>query len=70
MFQSYWAAECRRRAQTRAAVRFAREELKLNVFEGDLTETDFPDSYFDFVHINNVLTLLKTQTFKNLKAAS
>jgi 2-polyprenyl-3-methyl-5-hydroxy-6-metoxy-1,4-benzoquinol methylase len=38
-----------------AAVRFAREELKLNVFPGDLTETDFADAYFDFVHINNVL---------------
>lgn len=38
-----------------AAVRFAREELKLDVVAGDLTETDFADAEFDFVHVNNVL---------------
>jgi 2-polyprenyl-3-methyl-5-hydroxy-6-metoxy-1,4-benzoquinol methylase len=38
-----------------AAVRFAREELKLDVLAGDLTETDFADAEFDFVHVNNVL---------------
>jgi 2-polyprenyl-3-methyl-5-hydroxy-6-metoxy-1,4-benzoquinol methylase len=39
----------------KAAVKFASEELGLNVVAGDLTETDYPDQFFDFVHINNVL---------------
>jgi 2-polyprenyl-3-methyl-5-hydroxy-6-metoxy-1,4-benzoquinol methylase len=39
----------------KAAVKFASEELGLNVVAGDLTETDYPDGFFDFVHVNNVL---------------
>jgi 2-polyprenyl-3-methyl-5-hydroxy-6-metoxy-1,4-benzoquinol methylase len=39
----------------KAAVKFAGEELGLNVVAGDLTETNYPDGFFDFVHVNNVL---------------
>lgn len=38
-----------------SAVQFARTELGLNVRLGDLTEAHFPSSYFDYVHVNNVL---------------
>jgi 2-polyprenyl-3-methyl-5-hydroxy-6-metoxy-1,4-benzoquinol methylase len=38
-----------------SAVRFAREELKLNVHRGELHEVDFPAEFFDYVHVNNVL---------------
>jgi 2-polyprenyl-3-methyl-5-hydroxy-6-metoxy-1,4-benzoquinol methylase len=37
------------------AVRFAREELGLNVREGSLTSVGYEADYFDFVHVNNVL---------------
>lgn len=37
------------------AVKFAREKLMLNVFKGDLFDAGFPDGYFDYIHINNVL---------------
>lgn len=39
----------------KAAVNFAKETLKLNAFQGDVTELNFPSDYFDFIHINNVL---------------
>lgn len=38
-----------------SAVKFAQEELGLNVFNGDLADADFPDDFFDYVHVNNVL---------------
>lgn len=38
-----------------SAIRFAKEQLGLNVFHGDLAEIHFPDEYFDYVHVNNVL---------------
>ena len=38
-----------------SAVRFAREKLGLNVVRGDLTDAAFPDAFFDYVHVNNVL---------------
>ncbi len=38
-----------------SAVKFARESLELNVRSGDLYDAGFPDSYFDYVHVNNVL---------------
>jgi 2-polyprenyl-3-methyl-5-hydroxy-6-metoxy-1,4-benzoquinol methylase len=37
------------------AVRFAREHLGLKVVQGDLADARFPDSFFDYVHVNNVL---------------
>lgn len=43
----------------KAAVNFAKEELGLNVVQGDLTETSFPANFFDFVHVNNVLEHVK-----------
>ncbi|MGA2622449.1 MAG: class I SAM-dependent methyltransferase [Bacteroidota bacterium] len=39
----------------RSAVRCARETLHLNVVEGDLADAGFPDAFFDYVHVNNVL---------------
>lgn len=38
-----------------SAVRFARENLGLNVVQGDLDAAAFPDAFFDYVHVNNVL---------------
>lgn len=38
-----------------SAVRFAREKLSLDVRHGDLSEAGFPQSFFDYVHVNNVL---------------
>lgn len=38
-----------------SAVRFAREQLHLDVRYGDLANAGFPDAYFDYVHVNNVL---------------
>lgn len=38
-----------------SAVRFAREKLGLNVVQGDLESAAFPDEYFDYIHVNNVL---------------
>jgi len=38
-----------------SAVRFAREQLGLNVVQGDLADARFPDEFFDYVHVNNVL---------------
>jgi SAM-dependent methyltransferase len=38
-----------------SAVRYAREELNLNVRCGELAETDLPDRFFDYIHVNNVL---------------
>lgn len=38
-----------------SAIRFAKEKLGLNVFHGDLAEIHFPDEYFDYIHVNNVL---------------
>ena len=37
------------------AVRFARDELGLDVVRGDLGDAGFPDGYFDYIHMNNVL---------------
>ncbi len=37
------------------AVAYARGELGLDVLEGDLTDAGYPDEYFDYVHVNNVL---------------
>ena len=38
-----------------SAVKYARETLGLNVVQGDLSDAQFPDGYFDYVHVNNVL---------------
>lgn len=38
-----------------SAVRFARSKLGLDVRQGDLADALFPDAYFDYVHVNNVL---------------
>jgi SAM-dependent methyltransferase len=38
-----------------SAVRFAREKLGLNVVRGNLKDAAFPDAFFDYVHVNNVL---------------
>jgi len=37
------------------AIRFARDELGLEVTEGCLLDAGFPDEFFDYIHINNVL---------------
>jgi SAM-dependent methyltransferase len=38
-----------------SAVRFARERLHLDVRQGELADAAFPDAFFDYVHVNNVL---------------
>jgi 2-polyprenyl-3-methyl-5-hydroxy-6-metoxy-1,4-benzoquinol methylase len=38
-----------------SAVRYARETLNLDVRHGDLADVHFPDAFFDYVHVNNVL---------------
>ncbi len=38
-----------------SAVNFAREKLGLDVRLGNLSDAGFPDGYFDYVHVNNVL---------------
>ncbi|HTR80427.1 MAG TPA: class I SAM-dependent methyltransferase [Bacteroidota bacterium] len=38
-----------------SAVRYAHDVLHLNVVQGDLADARFPDAYFDYVHVNNVL---------------
>lgn len=38
-----------------SAITFAKEKLGLNAFHGDLAEIHFPNNYFDYVHVNNVL---------------
>ncbi|MFI5251940.1 MAG: class I SAM-dependent methyltransferase [Bacteroidota bacterium] len=38
-----------------SAVRFACNNLKLDVRHGDLSGAGFPDGFFDYVHLNNVL---------------
>ena len=38
-----------------SAVRFARDKLGLNVRHADLADAKFPDAFFDYVHVNNVL---------------
>ena len=38
-----------------SAVRYAREKLHLDVRHGDLVDAGFPEAYFDYVHLNNVL---------------
>jgi SAM-dependent methyltransferase len=37
------------------AVRFASDELGLDVREGELVDAGFDDAYFDYIHVNNVL---------------
>ena len=37
------------------AVAYARGELGLDILEGDLKDANYPDGYFDYVHVNNVL---------------
>jgi len=37
------------------AVAYARQELGLDVQQGDLQDAAFPDGFFDYVHVNNVL---------------
>jgi len=37
------------------AVQFAREKLHLDVERGNLQDAAFPDRYFDYIHLNNVL---------------
>jgi len=39
----------------KSAVQFARDKLGLNVVEGDLADAQFPNAFFDYVHVNNVL---------------
>src|SRR4030095_4805450 len=38
-----------------SAVQFARERLGLNVTQGNLVDAHFPEAFFDYVHVNNVL---------------
>jgi 2-polyprenyl-3-methyl-5-hydroxy-6-metoxy-1,4-benzoquinol methylase len=38
-----------------AAIRYARDTLGLNVEEGDLRNAAYPEQFFDYIHINNVL---------------
>ena len=38
-----------------AAAKFAQENLGLNVKQGEVMSASFPEHYFDFVHVNNVL---------------
>jgi SAM-dependent methyltransferase len=38
-----------------SAVRFARETLHLDVLLGNLTDANYPEASFDYVHVNNVL---------------
>lgn len=37
------------------AVQYARTELGLPVQAGDLADAAFPDAYFDYIHVNNVM---------------
>ena len=37
------------------AVAYARGELGLDVLAGDLQDAGYPDEFFDYVHVNNVL---------------
>lgn len=39
----------------KSAVKYAKENLNLDVRHGELSEVNFPESYFDYVHVNNVL---------------
>jgi SAM-dependent methyltransferase len=41
------------------AAGFAREKLNLDVRCGNLESLDYPDSFFDFLHVNNVLEHVK-----------
>ncbi|MHB1048800.1 MAG: class I SAM-dependent methyltransferase [Bacteroidota bacterium] len=38
-----------------SAIRFAKEKLGLNAYNGDIADIHFPDEHFDYVHVNNVL---------------
>lgn len=38
-----------------SAIRFAKEKLGLNAYNGDIADIRFPDEHFDYVHVNNVL---------------
>lgn len=38
-----------------SAIRHAKEKLGLNAFHGDIADIRFPEEYFDYVHVNNVL---------------
>jgi len=40
---------------SKEAVQFARKQLGLDVREGDLEKAKYPNDYFDYIHINNVL---------------
>ncbi|MBN2413509.1 class I SAM-dependent methyltransferase [candidate division KSB1 bacterium] len=40
---------------SRDAVEFAQKQLNLDVKRGNLQDVSFPDQYFDYIHINNVL---------------
>ena len=40
---------------TGAAVGFARDELGLEVSEGDFSKLDYPDAFFDYIQLHNVL---------------
>ncbi len=37
------------------AVTYAREELGLDVMQGEITDSNYPAEYFDYIHLNNVL---------------
>ncbi len=37
------------------AVEYAKKNLNLNVKHGELEKANYPDKYFDYIHINNVL---------------
>lgn len=41
------------------AVEFAKNKLGLNIKQGELTDAGFPDKFFDYIHINNVLEHVK-----------
>ena len=38
-----------------AAVAYARGKLELDVRQGELRQADYPDAFFDYIHLNNVL---------------
>jgi SAM-dependent methyltransferase len=57
-----WAQEV-----SHALARKARERLGIDIFEGQLQEADYPDSYFDAIYIDSVLEHLP-QPMKMLEA--
>ncbi len=44
---------------SKEAVRFACQKLRLDVKQGELQDVGFPDQFFDYIHMNNVLEHLR-----------